>query len=416
MKCTKRSAGLLSIAAFLVTIFLFIRSKHSAPWQAVPQMIGLGIGVDNDGDSGMSNEFKENRITAGSQLDQEADKLHTLPVSATTELTKYLVMAKTKKEDISWMDEADLGNITTKIYVADDPKAPLHPPENKGHEVMVYLTYIIDHYDMLPDVSIFMHSHQYAWHNNDLLNNDAAEMIRRLSSERVQREGYMNLRCHWMPGCPNWMHPGAVDEDHNKMEESVIASAWAELFPDRPVPEVLAQPCCSQFAVSRDQIRTTAKKSYIMYRDWMLATSLRDSISGRVWEWLWHVIFTGESVLCPNMYTCYCDGYGVCFEDEKSFDYWFELRWNKRVLQGELDEWNERAEELEEFRKDGHLVGIESGEIHIPEPGKDIELRKRIHELEDMMEFGRLGALERGRDPKIRAASARRKWQPGDGY
>ncbi|KAG0646772.1 hypothetical protein D0Z07_6408 [Hyphodiscus hymeniophilus] len=66
---------------------------------------------------------------------------------------------------------------------------------NKGHEVMVYLSHIIHNYDDLADVNIFMHSHRHSWHNVELLDHDAVQIIWRLSAERVQREGYMNMRC-----------------------------------------------------------------------------------------------------------------------------------------------------------------------------------------------------------------------------
>ena len=52
-----------------------------------------------------------------------------------------------------------------------------------------------------------MHSHQFAKHNNDLLDRDAALMIRFLSPERVTRDGYMNLRCHWEPGLSRMAAP-----------------------------------------------------------------------------------------------------------------------------------------------------------------------------------------------------------------
>ena len=107
--------------------------------------------------------------------------------------TKAIVIPKTIEEDVSWIEENFGGdeNIKKAIYVVDDPAAELHPPKNKGHEVMVYLSYIIDHYNNLSDVNIFMHSHQFAWHNDDLLDNDAVQMIGRLSAQRIQREGYM---------------------------------------------------------------------------------------------------------------------------------------------------------------------------------------------------------------------------------
>lgn len=126
--------------------------------------------------------------------------------------SKTVVIPKLESEDTNWIQEelGDLlhpnGALQTALYTVDNyTPGELHPPKNKGHEVMVYLTYMIDHYEDLPDVSIFMHSHRYAWHNNDLLDQDAAQMIRYLSAERVTREGYMNLRCHWDPGCPSWL-------------------------------------------------------------------------------------------------------------------------------------------------------------------------------------------------------------------
>jgi hypothetical protein len=106
--------------------------------------------------------------------------------------TKTVVVSRMKREYVEWIQENFGGdkNIRPAIYVVDDPKAELHPPKNKGHEVMVYLSYIIDHYDNLSDVNMFMHSHRNSWHNNDVLDNDAVQMISRLSAERVQREGY----------------------------------------------------------------------------------------------------------------------------------------------------------------------------------------------------------------------------------
>jgi len=107
--------------------------------------------------------------------------------------TKTIVIPRTVEEDVSWLEQnfEDDEHFRKAVYVVDDPTAELYPPKNKGHEVMVYLSYIIDHYNNLSDVNIFMHSHQFAWHNDDLLDHDAVQMISRLSAERVQREGYM---------------------------------------------------------------------------------------------------------------------------------------------------------------------------------------------------------------------------------
>ena len=47
-----------------------------------------------------------------------------------------------------------------------DPK--LRFPQSKGHEAMVYLSYIIDNYDHLPWSVIFIHGHlDGAWHQGE---------------------------------------------------------------------------------------------------------------------------------------------------------------------------------------------------------------------------------------------------------
>jgi len=420
----------LAVATILV-LLLYYRTTSSlittrSLRSTVPQVIGLGELFESDG-------YEEQELVHLGSRPQEYQQSHTANDAAPTEstepitfgstppgmksFTRNLVMARTKQENVTWLDEVDLGpNINRMIYVADDPKAPLHPPKNKGHEVMNYLTYIIDFYDNLPDVSIFMHSHRFAWHNDDLLNFDASEMIKRLSNERVQRQGYMNMRCHWMPGCPEWIHPGQIEPDKEKLEQALMAEAWAELFPGKSIPNVLAQPCCSQFALSRDKIRELPQETYSHFRDWLLRSEFRDTMSGRIFEYLWQVIFTDQNTFCPNQRTCYCDGFGVCFETEESFDKWFEIRYNMKKAEAELKEWEDQAQAIEQYRKDGKLEEIEAGALKVPEYGKNEELAAMISEWEADLEDRRLEALQRGVDARIRAESDGRSWREGDGY
>jgi Protein of unknown function (DUF3431) len=326
--------------------------------------------------------------------------------------TKVLVVPKVRDENTDWIKE-EMPDLPTAIYVADDPSAPLHPPKNKGNEVMVYLTYIIDHYEELPDIVMFMHSHRWSWHNNDILNNDAYEIITRLSSERVMREGYMNLRCHWNPGCPDWIHPGRIEEDGEKREEKELARVWSELFPLEPIPQVLAQPCCSQFALSRGRIQAIPKTKYVFYRDWLLRTKLDTYLSGRVWEYLWQHVFTGSSAFCPDQHICYCDGYGVCFENGAAFDHWFELRWKQRDLEKELDAWKSKADLI----KDAQAGGLdETDMLEVPEIGKDVALKQEIEHILRQLDDQRNESINRGNDPRNRAAIAGRVWHEGDWY
>jgi len=247
-------------------------------------------------------------------------------------------------DNISWVDHelSDLfepaGSFKKAIYVADNSSAPLHPKKNKGHEAMIYLSYIIDHYDKLPDVSIFIHSDRWTWHNNELLDNDMAAMVRYLKPEKVVKDGYMNLRCHWDPGCPNWLllWEQGNQENIQKHEEKAIAERWHELFPMDRMPAMLSQPCCAQFALSRERILAIPLQRYIFLRSWILRTPLEDYFSGRVFEYLWQYIFTGNAEVCPAMHECYCEGYGMCFGGPEKFDEWFALRMKKQKHESQI--------------------------------------------------------------------------------
>ncbi|KAI9735668.1 MAG: hypothetical protein M1834_001684 [Cirrosporium novae-zelandiae] len=405
----RKFVPLLALASLVVILFFSHSLNFRDTWRDLPQSVGLGEVITPS--TKITHDDTPKESSANSKSPQPA--FHPGTPKSAGNYSRILVVPRMSSEDTTWIKE-ELPDLDTAIYVADDPSAPLHPPKNKGHEVMIYLTYIIDHYEELPDIMIFMHAHRYSWHNNDILNNDAVEMISRLSSQRVTREGYMNMRCHWDPGCPDWMHPGRTQEDINKQEETMLAKAWSELFPLDPIPTVLAQPCCAQFALSRERIQTVPKGRYIYYRDWLLRTPLSDYISGRVWEYIWQYVFTGESTHCPVMHMCYCDGFGVCFENEDQFKSWFQLRFNLRQTEGELLEWQAKARRLEEAKEMGRLD--EASLFEVPETGKDVVLAGRVATMKEELYKQKDMALERGNDPRNRAEACGREWKEGDGF
>ena len=153
---TKRKA--IPFLAFSATIsilliFFFDETVHKA-WEGLPQHIGLAEhSVAHDTSS--ANQQEPNYVNWNPRPDFKPGSA--LPPGHN--YTSTVVIARTKDEDIGWL-QREIPDQQTAVYVVDDPSAPLHPPKNKGHEVMVYLTYIIDHYDELADVTMFMHAHQ----------------------------------------------------------------------------------------------------------------------------------------------------------------------------------------------------------------------------------------------------------------
>ncbi|KAF2751769.1 hypothetical protein M011DRAFT_463273 [Sporormia fimetaria CBS 119925] len=246
-----------------------------------------------------------------------------IPKHSDASYSRVLVVSKTLREDTRWISK-ELPDFQTAIYETNNLTTSKYTtPANKGHEAMVYLTYIIDHYDELPEIMVFIHAHKQAWHNNFLLSNDTPTTLRRLRSDRIIRQGYMNLRCHHDPGCPMWLRLdiAAIDVDTTvKLEQGVFTqSLWHELFPTERIPPVLSQPAGAQFAVTAERVRDNPKSMYEHLRNWLLKTELPDFQSGRVFEYLWQYIFTRNAEFCPQQNYCYCDGYGICFGSHQKY-------------------------------------------------------------------------------------------------
>jgi Protein of unknown function (DUF3431) len=320
-----------------------------------------------------------------------------IPKPAGQNYSRTVVIASLSQENTKWLSNlADDPDLSTAVYVVDKPKAPFTVPKNKGHEAMVYLTYIIDHYDRLSDLTMFMHAHRVTWHNNDLLFSDAIETIQRLSSPKVIRDGYMNLRCHWDPGCPDHIHPSVQDDKNGNVPEAVvIGRAWLELFPDAVAPPaVLSQPCCAQFALSKARILNLPLDRYIFFRIWLLNTDIDDRVSGRIWEYVWQYIFAGVDEFCPVESICYCDGYGICFGNEENFQEWFAIRKKSRELADVKDSMGDDEKSNQE----------------------KLVMQVELAQMDMKMSTMKKDAFLRGESPKHRALEAGREWKEGDGF
>lgn len=296
-------------------------------------------------------------------------------------------------------------NISKLHYTIDDihQNQPSSVPANRGHEGMGYLTYVINHYHALPDVSIFMHAHRVTWHNNDFLNSDAAAMITRLNPEYVMRHGYVNLRCHNDPGCPAHLRPTAsLPFDENKPEQSFVGRAFRQIFPGHELPEALSQPCCAQFAVSRETILKIPIERYQELRQWLIDSELADTITGRIFEYLWQYIFAGEAELCRDEVMCYCDGYGVCFEEYMSDGEVIDAREQIRIYALMRLEIRDNLKELKRLSDDD--MGVDGSEQEMRSRRRRVEeLERRNKWVAEEVRVRHRRALALGNDPKARS-------------
>lgn len=209
----------------------------------------------------------------------------------------------------------------------------LIPATTNGHEAAAYLTYIVQYYDQLPPYMIFVHANDEQWHN-ELFGPKTTTALRFLRYESVDANGFVNLRCTGIPGCPNTLVPikvEPVDEEY-----AYVNRAFFQLYshllqvPMDQVPEQVGHLCCGQFVVSRERVLARPRDDYERILNWAANTDFTDSYGiGWTIEKLWHVLFGMEPIQyvesyfsvittltlffsCPRLEQCRCDNYGWC--------------------------------------------------------------------------------------------------------
>ncbi|KAK0108566.1 hypothetical protein ONS95_003364 [Cadophora gregata] len=277
----------------------------------------------------------------------------------------HLVLSTLSSNDYSWTENLGIHDYQVIPYMADDQHAKYHTPANQGNEAMGYLTYMHDFYDELPDISIFLHGQDWAWHVDGVLQYRTSETLNRLDLTEVLRRKYMSLRVSWYNACPNWINTSITVDSPDylrdiKGEEPFMKDAFQSLFPGDPLPEILAAPCCSQFAVTRETVRAVPRERYQNAMSWLQNGTLSSSISGRIWEHLWQWLFLKKAVDCPSEHTTLCRNYHICFDSSDDWEVWktmekrrYDLEELRKTLpNGEMSERNEQVISLEKKVQD----------------------------------------------------------------
>ncbi|KAH8602819.1 hypothetical protein B0O99DRAFT_679805 [Bisporella sp. PMI_857] len=300
-----------------------------------------------------------------------------------------IVIAATNTSDYTWTKNLHIPNMNIIPYIMNDLEALYHPPANKGNEALAYFSYLVDFYEKMPDISIFVHAGDKAWHNDAVLEGSIAFIINNLDLGEVKRRKYMNLRVDWKNACPDWINttktelPGSKLQlaESLKLEEPYMKGAFLQNFPADPLPPILAQPCCSQFAVTREAILSIPLEQYQYQQSWLVDTKLSDHLSGRVWEHMWQYLFLKKAVDCPVAFKALCRGWHVCFGSEQEL-----VRWNDLA---DTASW--KRDQLKRFSKNG----ADNWRLEA--------FARQLEELETQLGSLRDQAIERGKSSWTRA-------------
>lgn len=264
---------------------------------------------------------------------------------------------------------------------------------------MAYLTHIITNYDNLAPYTIFLHGHARAWHQPE----PTAWKIRALNLDLLATEGYINLRCGLKPGCSADTILGSAHpepRDHPEVR-SIMPAFWAWNFqPEHgrwdlgAYPSELGQPCCAQFAVTRERILARPKEFYEAYRRPM-ERDVREMqrVFGPLWtgyrmgvlyEHLWHVVFGKEALFCPDARFCR----EVVFRDQVrcadyTGDYEHRAGWRKIQCQ---NAWDSEGMDVEtgEVDRYGGWDGVKDLESDVQAVDDIDDVAATNHRLEDV--------------------------------
>jgi len=184
-------------------------------------------------------------------------------------------------EDVHWVAQLPLVGFPDYLILSKTME-PVYLSINKGNEASIFLKYICDHYHQLKEYTVFLHGHEYAWHQDGsmltLLPEKWNEMLQ-------QKRLYMNL---------NNTPCGSILENQHI---DLIRTWYKEFLEDEMGPIenhgdwTVGIPCCAQFIVHRSVIQRRSLKCYQGLLNWILTTELTNDISGRIMEWTWELLW-----------------------------------------------------------------------------------------------------------------------------
>ncbi|KAL8652307.1 MAG: hypothetical protein Q9226_004324 [Calogaya cf. arnoldii] len=199
------SAILLILLGLLTRHFLDQGDQYSALTYARAFVAGLVFHAPTTGPTGIGVKVEDKIIVIGKIESENTDWVaREIPSFALASLSP------SKHPQTSLLTEICVSLRWQRAIYTVNPSIPttsnrtLTTPINKGHEAMVYLTYMIDNYNSLPSTMAFLHPHNSgflsAWHTDTPLHSNS-DAVKALNTDVVQKNGYVNLRCNWNPGC-----------------------------------------------------------------------------------------------------------------------------------------------------------------------------------------------------------------------
>jgi hypothetical protein len=181
-------------------------------------------------------------------------------------------------KDISWVKEINK-NINVKIYSTSDPSKTYVMP-NKGMDANMYLRYIIDNYDSLPERTLFVHHHKTDWTQD-------YDMPFIINNVNWELDDYFSVCAR-----KNYDDVFVIDPRTKQW----IKDAWFLFEKYIPFPKEMFYFAGTQFMCHKKLLLQYPKHYWQSLYSWLMMTPLPDYLSARIFEWTWHYILTKNPI------------------------------------------------------------------------------------------------------------------------
>ena len=189
------------------------------------------------------------------------------------------IVVSTYNQSVPWISNFTDRGYNVRVYDHANPLAKYNIEDNVGQEASVYIKYIIDSYKSLSNHTIFLHNHDFSWHQRGSIVDLVNEQIAISKSETSYPKFYnINNRC-----CRSILGNEPVMSWFDAYLGPYIGNHT--LYDDF----TFGKKCCAQFVIAKERIIQYPRSMYLKLYTWILNTE--KSISATYMEWTWDLLF-----------------------------------------------------------------------------------------------------------------------------
>lgn len=202
-------------------------------------------------------------------------------------MSKTNIVISRYNKNVDWAYK--INNVNILIYDKENPENELNIPVNKGNEASVYLKYIIDNYDILPDNTFLIHDEEYSWHHS-------GSIIEKYNEAIESNKLYYNIndKCIFSSLYSHKWYFEIMDWYKEYIEEYIPLK---RLYTIPKRDWMIGHRGSAQFLVNKKVILNLPKEFYEKLYNWIITTDMPNEKSGRFLEYTWHLFWD----IYPNL-------------------------------------------------------------------------------------------------------------------